>query len=207
MRRFFASRGLVAYLVGGAVRDALLGMESLDLDVAVQGDPARVAGGAAAALGWKAHPLDAGRGIFRLTSGTGPTVDLGPVRGSIEHDLAQRDFTVDAIALPMTDDAVPIDPYGGALDLDRRLIRALSPGVFVDDPGRLLRAVRLAAQLRFDIEPSTRAWIMANAGLVSSGRGRKDQGRVAEASRRQGYRSAAQGVGRPGPPLPRRAGA
>ena len=168
LRRFFASRGLVAYLVGGAVRDALLGTESLDLDVAVQGDPARVAGGAAAALGWKAHPLDAGRGIFRLTSGTGPTVDLGPVRGSIEHDLAQRDFTVDAIALPMTDDAVPIDPYGGSLDLDRRLIRALSPGVFVDDPGRLLRAVRLAAQLRFDIEPSTRAWIMANAGLVSS---------------------------------------
>ena len=168
LRCFFASRGLVAYLVGGAVRDSLLGAESLDLDIAVEGDSGRVSQGAAAALGWKAYPLDARRGIFRLTSDRGPTVDLSPLRGSIEHDLAQRDFTVDAIAVPMTGHAAPIDPYGGVLDLDRRLIRALSPEVFVDDPGRLFRAVRLAAQLGFDVEPATRAWIRANAGLVSS---------------------------------------
>ena len=169
LRRFLASQGIVAYLVGGAVRDSLLGTESLDLDFAVEGDSGRVAEGAALALGWKTHPLDVGRGIFRLSSGDdAPNVDLSPVRGSIENDLAQRDFTVDAIAVPMTDDAAPIDPYGGGLDLARRLIRALSPQVFVDDPGRLLRAVRLAAQLGFDIEPSTRAWIKSNAGLISS---------------------------------------
>ena len=158
LRRFFASQGLEAYLVGGAVRDSLLGFESLDLDVAVHGDAERVADGAAATLGWKVHPLDAARGIFRLSPGDdAPYVDLSPVRGSIEDDLAQRDFTIDAIALPLTGDAAPVDPYDGAPDLDRRVIRALSSDVFVDDPGRLLRAVRLAAQLGFDIEPSTTA--------------------------------------------------
>ena len=169
LRRFFAEQGLEAYLVGGAVRDRLLDRELLDLDIAVRGDAERVAGSAAAALGWKAHPLDAARGIFRLNSGGGaPYVDLSPVRGSIENDLAQRDFTIDAIALPITGDAAIIDPYRGGPDLDRRIIRALSSDVFVDDPGRLLRAVRLAAQLGFDIEPSTRVWIKANAGLISS---------------------------------------
>ena len=168
LRRFLASQGLVAYLVGGAVRDTLLDRELLDLDVAVEGDAGLIAEGAAAALGWRAHPLDTARGIFRLSPAHGePSVDLSPVRGSIEQDLAQRDFTVDAVALPLMEDATPIDPYGGGLDLDRRLIRALSPQVFIDDPGRLLRAVRLAAQLGFDIEPSTRAGIESNAGLIS----------------------------------------
>ena len=169
LRRFFASQDLDAYLVGGAVRDSLLGRELLDLDIAVRGDAERVAGRAAAALGWKAHPLDSARGIFRLSPGDdAPYVDLSPVRGSIESDLAQRDFTIDAIALPLTGDAAPVDPHDGAPDLDRRVIRALSSDVFVDDPGRLLRAVRLAAQLGFDIEPSTTGWIRSNAGLISS---------------------------------------
>ena len=168
LRRFFASRGTTAYLVGGAVRDTLLCAEIFDLDIAVEGDAGRVTDDAAADLGWSAHPLDTARGIFRLSSGDeAPYVDLSPVRGSIENDLAQRDFTIDAIALPMTGGAAPIDPYGGIPDLDRRLVRALSPGVFVDDPGRLLRGVRLAAQMGFDIEPATRSWIRSNAGLIS----------------------------------------
>ena len=169
LRRFFASRGIEAYLVGGAVRDGLLGAEGLDLDIAVLGDAGRIAGDAAAALGWKAHPLDSDRGIFRLTSGDDrPYVDLGQVRGSIEEDLSQRDFTIDAMAVPLAGYAAPIDPYDGALDLDRRLVRALSPSVFAEDPGRLLRAVRLAAQLGFDIEHSTRGWIRDNSRLISS---------------------------------------
>lgn len=169
LRRFFASRGLEAFLVGGAVRDGLLGVEGLDLDIAVLGDAGRVASDSAAALGWKAHPLDSDRGIFRLTSADDePYVDLSQIRGSIEDDLSQRDFTVDAMAVPLTGDAAPIDPYGGGLDLERRLVRALSPGVFGDDPGRLLRAVRLAAQLGFGIEHSTRGWIKDNSRLISS---------------------------------------
>ena len=169
LRRFFKSQRLAAYLVGGAVRDSLLGAAGLDLDIAVQGDAVRVVEGAAAALGCKAYPLDAARGIFRISSGgEAPYVDLSPLRGSIENDLAQRDFTIDAIALPMTEGAAPIDPYGGIQDLDRRLVRALSPSVFVDDPGRLLRGIRLAAQLDFDIETSTRGWMKDTAGLISS---------------------------------------
>ena len=169
LRRFFASQGLEAYLVGGAVRDSLLGADILDLDIAVLGDAGLAAGDAAAALGWKAHPLDSDRGIFRLSSGDDePYVDLSQVRGSIEKDLSQRDFTIDAMAVPLAGYAAPVDPYGGAQDLDRRLVRALSPSVFADDPGRLLRAVRLAAQLGFEIESSTRAWIKSNADLLSS---------------------------------------
>lgn len=169
LRGFFASRGLTAYLVGGAVRDALLGKESLDLDIAVEGVAGRVASDAAAALGWTSHPLDVDRRIFRLTPADGgPGVDLSPVRGSIEHDLEQRDFTVDAIAMPISGDPAIVDPFGGAGDIDRKLIRALSPGVFTDDPGRLLRAVRLAAQLDFDIDSSTRSWMGSSAGLISS---------------------------------------
>ncbi len=169
LRRFFASRGLTAYLVGGAVRDALLGKEGLDLDIAVEGDAGRAASDAAAALGWTSHSLDVDRRIFRLTPADGgPGVDLSPVRGPIENDLSQRDFTVDAMAMPITGDPAIIDPYGGARDIERRLIRALSPGVFADDPGRLLRAVRLAAQLDFDIDSFTRSWIASNAGLIPS---------------------------------------
>ena len=169
LRRFMASRGLTAYLVGGAVRDAMLDREVLDLDIAVEGDAGRVADDAAAALGWRSHPLDAARGIFGLSpSDGGPSVDLSPVRGSIESDLQQRDFTVDAMAMPITGDGPFVDPHGGAHDLDRKLIRALSPQVFTDDPGRLLRSVRLAAQLDFEIEPATRGWMAANADLVTS---------------------------------------
>ncbi len=169
LRRFFSSRGLPAYLVGGVARDALLGRETLDIDIAVAGDVGLAATEAAAALGYRVHALDTARRIFRLSPGHGaPWVDISPLRGSIWEDLGGRDFTIDAMAIPLMGRADLIDPYDGASDLERRKVRALSSGVFEDDPARLLRAVRLSAQLGFDVEPATRGWVKARAGLVSS---------------------------------------
>ena len=101
------------------------------------------------------------------------TVDLAPLRGTIEEDLARRDFTVDAIAVPVDQWELPlqasnaVDPYNGRRDLVRGLVRVVGPDVFRDDPGRLLRAVRLAAGLGFHVEEDTARLIQADATLVA----------------------------------------
>ena len=84
-------------------------------------------------------------------------VDVTRLRGdAIAADLAQRDFTVNAIAVPLADPAAePIDPFGGADDLERGVLRAVSERSFADDPLRILRAARLAAQLGFGLDPAT----------------------------------------------------
>ena len=99
----------------------------------------------------------------------GFTIDVAGFSTTIEDDLARRDFTVDAMALPLADwtssqwrDRV-VDPYNGIQDLAEKKIRAVSSSVFRDDPGRLLRAVRLAAQLGFRLEPETARLIRTEA--------------------------------------------
>ena len=172
----FASRGISAYLVGGAIRDALLGRETGDVDLSVDGDTRKVGAEMAGALGGRLVPLDDERGIVRvvpLGRDGGPSIDLSPLRGGIHADLAQRDFTLDAMALAVSDAAaggspVPlIDPYDGARDLRARVIRALSPSVFADDPARLMRAPRLAAELSFSVADETAQSIRQHAHLVT----------------------------------------
>ncbi len=164
-----------AYLVGGAVRDAALGRQNGDLDVAVHGDSRAAAAALALRTGGSVVVLDEPRGVVRVVApphgADQPMIDVTPIRGSIEDDLARRDFTVDAMAVPLRcdDGDLPlIDPLDGMADAQARLVRATSPAVFDDDPGRLLRAPRLAAQLRFDIEDSTRRAIRARAHLVET---------------------------------------
>ncbi len=89
------------------------------------------------------------------------TIDVTGFSTAIEDDLARRDFTVNAMALPLADwtsgqwrERV-VDPFNGLQDLAEKRVRAVSSSVFRDDPGRLLRAVRLAAQLGFRLEPDT----------------------------------------------------
>jgi hypothetical protein len=95
----------------------------------------------------------------------GRTVDFTPLAGTIEEDLATRDFTINAIAVPLAGgDAV--DPFAGRADLDARLIRAVSPSVFTDDPLRLMRAVRLEDELGFQLEPETEQLVREHAELV-----------------------------------------
>ena len=166
---FLSVLGIEAYLVGGAVRDMLLDREVRDLDIAVKADAAEVASDLASFLNGAAFPLDAERAIHRVVSG-GAAVDLVGI-DDIRADLARRDFTVDAMAVSVSDlangAAAPvIDPHGGMRDLRAREIRMVSPSVFVDDPGRLMRAARLETQLGFRLSPDTEALVRGQADMV-----------------------------------------
>lgn len=167
--------GQAPVLVGGAVRDALEGRPIVDADVAVAGDVAAFAQAAAARIDSHAVPLDDRVGLIRLPC-DGGHIDLtrmaGPDGGDLDADLARRDFTIDALAVPLAllpadlgqlDPSVVIDRHGGLADLRARRIRDTGPGVIAADPLRALRGARLAAELRFDIEPETQVRMRANA--------------------------------------------
>jgi poly(A) polymerase len=144
------------WIVGGAVRDAALGAEVRDLDLAVAGDPKLTARAIAAELGEHAFELSAEFRTWRVVSREhGWQVDLTALRGDgIEADLGERDFTIGAVAVPLGEGEA-VDPYAGLSDLDARRLRVVSDRSFVEDPLRLLRAPRLAAQLDLEIDPGT----------------------------------------------------
>lgn len=144
------------WVVGGAVRDAALGDEVKDLDLAVAGDPGAAAKKIGAATGDHAFELSAEFGTWRVVSRrSGWQIDVTALRGEgIEADLAERDFTIGAVAVPLHGDEV-IDPFRGLADLDARVLRAVGEQSFVSDPLRLLRAARLAAQLDLAVDPHT----------------------------------------------------
>jgi poly(A) polymerase len=188
LKEYFAARRFPAYLVGGYLRDSLLSLSlGREIDIAVQADPQAVGLDLAQELGGVYVPLSPAHGVARVVvagipaagqplaeqQSTGWSVDLTGFSGNIEEDLARRDFTVDALALPLQFWALPvpgeviIDPFHGREDLVRRSIRAVGPGVFRDDPGRLLRAVRLAARLKFRLEPGTARLVMSEAYRIS----------------------------------------
>jgi poly(A) polymerase len=153
-----------AWIVGGAVRDAVAGREVADLDLAVAGDPGAAARAVAAEIGEHAFELSAEFRTWRIASGErGWQVDVTSLRGGeIEADLALRDFTVGAVAVPLAGGA-PIDPFGGLDDLERGVLRAVAETSFDQDPLRLLRAARLAAELRLEIDPGTVALARSSA--------------------------------------------
>ncbi len=144
-----------AWIVGGAIRDAALEREVTDLDLAVAGDPGAAARAIAAALDEHAFELSAEFGTWRIVAPHRFQVDVTALRGGgIEADLAERDFTIGAVAAPLAG-GEPIDPFGGLADLERRLLRAVGEGSFAADPLRLLRAARLAAELGLEVDPGT----------------------------------------------------
>lgn len=161
-----------AYLVGGFVRDCLLGREAADIDLAVTCEPGSAAARVAAALEGHSFPLDDGRGQYRVVlSGEHRVryVDVAPLRGSVTRDLELRDFTVDAMAAPLLPGGQAgdlIDPLGGAADIAARLLRLASDHALHDDPLRMLRAVRLAAELDFEVEPATASAIREASSRV-----------------------------------------
>ncbi|QKQ77275.1 CCA tRNA nucleotidyltransferase [Nostoc sp. TCL240-02] len=157
-----------AYMVGGAVRDALLGRtrEYLDLDFVIPSKAVKVA--RAIAHHYKAGfvLLDAERQIARVVF-PHATADFAQQEGdSLEVDLHRRDFTVNAIAYnPHTQEI--IDPLQGYVDLQQGILRMISPANLEDDPLRLMRGYRQAAQLGFTIEPATRTAICSLASHLS----------------------------------------
>jgi hypothetical protein len=169
--------GEEAWIVGGAVRDALLGKPVLDLDVACR-EPREAAVRFARRFGGSAFPLSERHGAWRVVS-TGPeeTVDFTPLPQGIEPDLASRDFTFNAIAVPVGGGDV-LDPFGGRSDLEAGVVRAVSDTVFADDPLRLLRAVRLEDELGFRMDERTESLARACASLVSRPAGERILGEL-----------------------------
>lgn len=163
-----APLGTGAWAVGGGVRDALLGRPFADLDVAVDGDAAAAASALARPSGATRFRLSRAFGALRVQGGRLPfAVDLMPLQGgTLEEDLARRDLTVNALAVPATGDAEVIDRHGGLEDLSLRRLRIVRPTALADDPVRLLRAARLAEQLGFGIDPATVARARADASRV-----------------------------------------
>ncbi len=158
-------RGEEAWLVGGAVRDELLGRELVDLDIAVR-DPRGAARAFAKRSRGAPFALSEQHAAWRVALEDGRTVDFTPLPGSIADDLAKRDFTINAIARPL-EGGEAVDPYDGRADLEARRLRAVGPGVFQDDPLRLLRAVRLEDELGLRLDPDTEALVRRDAVLVT----------------------------------------
>jgi len=200
--------------VGGFVRDLLIGRETADIDLAVQTNALTTAQEMAAVLQGKYVPLDEEHGTARVVlfpmseaANSRPWyIDLSTMVGEIENDLARRDFTINAMAVPLKallesmssllpltiNSSLPInagspttrgeengkriesgssleviDPFHGRVDLDNRRICAVSQTIFKDDPLRLLRAIRLAAELDLTISPETEILIRLSAGLIT----------------------------------------
>jgi tRNA nucleotidyltransferase/poly(A) polymerase len=162
--------GEEGWFVGGAVRDELLGRTVVDVDVVCR-DPAAAARAYARRSGGAPFALSEKHASWRVVL-PGRTVDFTPVHGTIESDLVRRDFTMNAIAVPVGG-GEPIDPSGGREDIELRLVRAVSESVFDDDPLRLLRAVRLEEELGFRIAPLTEELLRAQAGRVDEAAGER----------------------------------
>lgn len=152
-------------LVGGAVRDVLLGEAATDLDWLVA-QPERAASLAARLLDGAHFALDEQRGYWRVVTG-GHIRDYLALRGTLEQDLRQRDYTVNALALAANGSIT--DVTGGLADLESGLLRMTGADQLRADPVRLLRGVRLATELRLEIDVATSAAISSLAAEHAAG--------------------------------------
>jgi len=163
--------GYSVYMVGGFVRDFLLGLKNLDMDLVVEGDGIDFARALSDRLGGKVLPHDKFQTAvvtlpdgFRVDVATArvefyeypaalPTVEVS----SIRHDLYRRDFTINAMAVRLNAGSFGdlVDFYGGKKDLDEGLIRALHNFSFIEDPTRIFRAIRYESRYNFRIEEGT----------------------------------------------------
>ncbi|HEX2371815.1 MAG TPA: hypothetical protein VHI33_04275 [Solirubrobacterales bacterium] len=159
-----AAGALPIYLVGGVVRDLLLGRERSDLDLVVEGDAealARRLGGeaigyqrfATAKVTLEGLDFDLARARAESYARPGALPDVRPA--TLHEDLARRDFSINAMAIPLHAEPDLIDPHGGRADLDSGAIRVLHERSFIDDPTRALRAARYSARFSFTVDPET----------------------------------------------------
>ncbi len=175
--------------VGGVVRDAALGLPAGDeADLVVEGDATALAGDLARGLGARAAVHER-FGTASIELPHGGRIDLAGARrerypapgalpvvepGTLAEDLARRDFTVNAIALRLAGAGAGelVDPLGGMADLDARLLRALRPDAFTEDPSRIVRAARYAARLGFALAPETEIALRRAAPALDPGSAR-----------------------------------
>ncbi len=174
---------LPLYLVGGAVRDLLLGEPIQDIDLVVEGDASVLAAGMAQALGGavlahsrfgtakvelRGHRIDVvtARNESYRQPGALPTV----WPSDIQDDLRRRDFTINAMAFRLAPEPFGqmVDPLDGQRDLRSRLVRVLHPASFQDDATRILRAVRYEQRLRFRLEQQTEAYLQRDLSMLDT---------------------------------------
>jgi poly(A) polymerase len=162
-----ALAGEDAWLVGGAVRDKLLGRETDDIDLAIPGDPKPHARKIARAVKGAAFELSGAFGAWRVVAPEHAWhVDLVTLRDDdIHEDLAHRDFTINAMAEPLAGGEL-LDPHGGRADLEKRLVRMVSAQALTDDPLRSLRAIRIAVELDLTLDAATGLAASANAPAI-----------------------------------------
>jgi tRNA nucleotidyltransferase/poly(A) polymerase len=153
-----------AWLVGGSVRDLLMGRDVADVDLVVERDPAAAARTLARAHGGGPFPLSARHGAWRVVR-DGHTVDITRSRGAVTEDLGRRDFTINAMAVPLAGGDL-LDPHGGRADLRAERVRVVSDEVFADDPLRLLRLARVAHELGFSVDPDSERLARRDAHLA-----------------------------------------
>jgi poly(A) polymerase len=171
---FLTEHCIKSYLVGGFVRDVLLGRETADIDIAVAADALEIAPEVATALGGKYVLLDEVNRVGRVVvfgEGGRWELDFSTFKGSIEQDLERRDFTIDAMTVDFSqlrEDFQLIDPFGGYSDLRQGVLRVVSETAFQSDAVRLLRAVRLAAELGFSIDTQTQSIIRRDCQLLTN---------------------------------------
>ena len=191
---FSAKHNIQAYIVGGFVRDLLLKRDTADIDIALTADALKIAPELAMALGGKYILLDEVNRVGRIVKANGEEpseqvkwqLDLSTAQDGISENLKRRDFTINAVAIDLekliqpqiSADEQPldeaqiathlIDPYNGLNDLRHGVVRAISEKVLQSDALRLLRAVRLASELGFNISRETEAQIKCHAHLITS---------------------------------------
>lgn len=167
-RKIKTRSGCEAFVVGGAVRDSLLGIEPKDLDIATSATPKQVEE-VAQALGWGFKPTAPELGVTKVnvkgvscevatfrnneTYSHGHRPDSIKFASDIAEDLKRRDFTINAMAL--SPDGTFVDPFGGKKDLDQGIIRTIKKDSFAEDPLRILRAARFASRFGYSIEKGT----------------------------------------------------
>ncbi|MBV9617331.1 MAG: HD domain-containing protein [Ktedonobacteraceae bacterium] len=174
---FFSVHSVHTYLVGGAVRDVLLNIPCTDWDIVTDGDPPQLARQLANILGGSyAHMNDKASRITLKRNQHEIILDVSPLRGTtIEEDLRLRDFTINAIAIPLSEFVrsltagapLPlIDPLHGDADLDAHCLRAVDDATFQHDPLRMLRVVRFMQRYQFTIEAHTDMMLTRDASLL-----------------------------------------
>ncbi len=179
---FLAKHNIRAYIVGGFLRDLIVKRGTIDIDIALEADTLCVSPLIADYIGGKYILLDeinrVGR-VILLETGEQPEgkqwqIDFSTIEEDIVQNLKKRDFTLDAMAIDLDkviSGATPadiIDPFNGMQDIEQKVVRATSDTIFKDDAARLLRAVRIAAELNFTINPLTESLILQNSHLITA---------------------------------------
>jgi len=179
---FLTKNSTRAYIVGGFLRDLVMLRNTADIDIALEADALHIAPRVADHLGGKYIPLDETSRVGRvILSGQEEQpdnrqwhIDFSTIEGDIKQDLGRRDFTIDAMAIGL-DKIVKgattseiIDPFNGMEDVEGKVVRATVDTIFKEDAVRLLRAIRLAAELNFTINPETETLMRQNCHLIAS---------------------------------------